>query len=71
MGETIMELPSEPGNDDLALSGANTVSKTLDLAKVYMDMGDSDGALSTVKEVLQEGDDEQRRQAQGLVKKVA
>lgn len=34
-------------------------------------MGDSDGALSTLKEVLQEGDDDQRRQARELVKKIA
>lgn len=71
LGETIMELPNEPGDDDLALSGANTVSKKLDLARHYIDMGDSDGALSTLKEVLQEGDDDQRRQAQELVKKIA
>jgi pilus assembly protein FimV len=71
LGETIMELPNEPGDDDLALSGANTVSKKLDLARHYTDMGDSDGALNTVKEVLQEGDDDQRRQAQELAKKIA
>jgi hypothetical protein len=36
LGETIMELPNEPGDDDLALSGANTVSKKLDLARAYI-----------------------------------
>lgn len=46
LGEIIMELPNEPGGDDLALSGANTVSKKLDLARHYIDMGDSDGALA-------------------------
>ncbi len=71
LGEIIMELPNEPGGDDLALSGANTISKKLDLARHYIDMGDSDGALSTLKEVLQEGDDDQRRQARELVKKIA
>jgi pilus assembly protein FimV len=42
---------------------ANTVSKKLKLARAYIDMGDSDGALSTLKEVLREGDDDQCRQA--------
>ncbi|HEY5622625.1 MAG TPA: FimV/HubP family polar landmark protein [Gammaproteobacteria bacterium] len=43
------------------------VGTKLDLARAYMDMGDPDGAKSILEEVLEEGDENQRQEAQGLI----
>jgi pilus assembly protein FimV len=39
----------------------------LDLAKAYQEMGDVEGAREILQEVLHEGDDEQKREAQGIL----
>lgn len=43
------------------------VGTKLDLARAYLDMGDPDGARSILSEVLEEGDDSQRSEAQKLL----
>ena len=43
------------------------VGTKLDLARAYIDMGDPEGARSILQEVLDEGDGNQRREAQGLI----
>ena len=43
------------------------VGTKLDLARAYVDMGDPGGARSILEEVLDEGDDAQRQQAQQLL----
>ena len=43
------------------------VGTKLDLARAYIDMGDPEGARSILEEVLDEGDQNQRREAQGLI----
>jgi len=43
------------------------VGTKLDLAKAYVDMGDSDGARSILDEVLEEGDESQKAQAKELL----
>ena len=43
------------------------VGTKLDLARAYIDMGDPEGARSILQEVLDEGDSNQRREAQGLI----
>jgi pilus assembly protein FimV len=43
------------------------VGTKLDLARAYVDMGDSDGARSILEEVLEEGDDAQQKEAQGII----
>ncbi|MFQ5982964.1 MAG: FimV/HubP family polar landmark protein, partial [Woeseiaceae bacterium] len=43
------------------------VGTKLDLARAYVDMGDPSGARSILEEVLDEGDDSQRQQAQQLL----
>lgn len=43
------------------------VGTKLDLARAYIDMGDPDGAKSILEEVLSEGDDGQRSEAQALI----
>jgi pilus assembly protein FimV len=49
----------------------NEVGTKLDLARAYLDMGDADGALSTLEEVLQEGDEDQRQTAEMLKRQIA
>jgi len=58
---------------DIAATGlidARTMTEVgtkLDLARAYVDMGDPGGARSILEEVLDEGDDGQRQQAQQLL----
>ena len=42
----------------------------LDLAKAYIDMGDPDGARSILDEVLAEGNDDQKTEAQDLIQQL-
>ena len=42
----------------------------LDLAKAYHEMGDVDGAREILQEVTQEGDDEQKKEAQAFLSKL-
>ncbi|MGH6876736.1 MAG: FimV/HubP family polar landmark protein, partial [Rhizomicrobium sp.] len=41
-----------------------------DLARAYIDMGDSEGAKNILREVLEEGDREQTEEAQKLMRKL-
>ena len=43
------------------------VQTKFDLAKAYQEMGDKDGAREILKEVLQEGDAEQKTAAQSVL----
>jgi pilus assembly protein FimV len=64
--------------DDLAvdddefefLSDADEVATKLDLARAYIDMGDVDGARDILEEVLQEGEEEQKSEANELLKRI-
>jgi pilus assembly protein FimV len=47
------------------------VGTKLDLARAYIDMGDPDGARSILEEVMEEGNDEQKREAQELLGQVS
>ncbi|PTY36431.1 hypothetical protein BGP77_03795 [Saccharospirillum sp. MSK14-1] len=49
------------------LSGSDEASTKLDLARAYMEMEDADGARDILEEVLTEGNDDQKRQAQELI----
>ena len=42
----------------------------LDLAKAYQEMGDVDGAREILQEVMQEGDDQQKKEAQTFLSKL-
>jgi pilus assembly protein FimV len=60
-----------PGASTASLSLADSSSATkLDLARAYLDMGDADGARSMLDEVLQEGSESQRREAEALEAKL-
>ena len=55
-------------DDDLDfLSDDDEVATKLDLARAYMDMGDTDGAKDILQEVLEQGSDEQKEEAKGLI----
>lgn len=53
------------------LDTSDEVSTKLDLARAYIDMGDPDGARSILEEVLEEGSDSQKSEAEGLFAKLA
>ncbi len=57
--------------DDSLFADVDEVGTKLDLAKAYIDMGDSDGAKSILDEVLEEGDDSQKNEAEGLMAQMA
>jgi pilus assembly protein FimV len=59
--------------DDLDLSDLDDideVSTKLDLAKAYLDMGDADGTRSILDEVMNEGNDEQKKEADELLRQL-
>ncbi len=63
-----MSLGPEDMSDDLDDARTMTeVGTKLDLARAYVDMGDPGGARSILEEVLDEGDEGQRQQAQSLL----
>ena len=67
-GSTTMSLGPDDMSDDLDDARTMTeVGTKLDLARAYVDMGDPGGARSILEEVLDEGDEGQRQQAQSLL----
>ena len=64
---------SESMDDDLDLSDLDDideVSTKLDLAKAYLDMGDADGTRSILDEVMTEGNDDQKKEADDLLRQL-
>jgi len=64
----------EPANT-LGLGGEmggepDEVGTKLDLAQAYIDMGNADGARTILSEVLSEGDETQKTEAQALLDKL-
>ena len=63
-----MSLSPEDMSEDLHEARTMTeVGTKLDLARAYVDMGDPSGARNILEEVLNEGDEGQRQQAQQLL----
>ena len=52
------------------LADTDEVATKLDLARAYMDMGDIEGARDILDEVMQEGSDEQKLEAQALSERI-
>ena len=52
------------------LADADEAATKLDLARAYMDMGDVEGAKDILAEVVNEGNDEQRAEAQSLLGRI-
>ncbi|MDX1754953.1 MAG: FimV/HubP family polar landmark protein [Marinobacter sp.] len=61
---------SDLGDDDDFdfLAGTDEAATKLDLARAYIEMGDADGARDILEEVAIEGDDQQKAEAQDLLK---
>ncbi len=55
-----------PAGGDAASGQWDETATKLDLAKAYIDMGDAEGARSILQEVMAEGNDTQKKQAQEL-----
>lgn len=53
------------------LAGTDESATKLDLARAYIEMGDSDGARDILEEVALEGNDEQKAEAQELLKNLS
>jgi pilus assembly protein FimV len=75
--DTEFDLPEDDdtiidaGDDTMSGEGSeDEISTKLDLARAYMDMGDYDGASSTLEEVLSEGNDKQKREAEELLDQI-
>ena len=49
---------------------SDAMSTKLDLARAYLDMGDQDGARQIFEEVVAEGSDEQKEEAQALLERL-
>lgn len=64
---------SDLGDDDDFdfLSGTDEASTKLDLARAYVEMGDVDGARDILEEVALEGNEEQKAEAQDLLKNLS
>ncbi len=61
------ELDSLDDDDFAFIDSADEVATKLDLAQAYVDMGDVDGAREILLEVLREGNDSQRGEANVLM----
>ncbi len=56
--------------DDGAISRSDEMETMLDLAKAYIDMGDSDSAAGALKDIVNNGSDAQKMEAQDLLRKL-
>jgi pilus assembly protein FimV len=57
-------------SDEEGESSGDEISTKLDLARAYIDMGDAEGAQEILSEVLSEGTDDQKQEAQELIGKL-
>jgi pilus assembly protein FimV len=65
------ETSSAEDDADLGmLEGSDEVETKLELARAYVDMGDLDGARDILDEVVSEGSEAQREQANGLLERI-
>ncbi len=64
----ILDFTSVPLDEESSTAeDADMVATKLDLAKAYIDMGDSDGARNILDEVAKEGNESQRQEAETLL----
>ncbi|MDD3516740.1 MAG: hypothetical protein PHQ14_00200 [Chromatiales bacterium] len=61
-----LDFENDRGDEGMPLSGDEVATK-LDLAKAYIDMEDAESARATLDEVMQEGNEAQRREAEELL----
>ena len=53
------------------LAGTDEAATKLDLARAYIEMGDADGARDILEEVALEGSEDQKAEAQDLLKNLS
>lgn len=61
----------ELAEDSHAISAGDEAGTKLDLARAYVDMGDNDMARSLLTEVLVQGSEDQKTEAQALIQRLA
>jgi len=59
------------GNDSAQIASGDEVDTKLDLAKAYIDMDDKESARGILDEIAQEGNEEQKREAEELMQQIA
>ena len=64
------EMSDEDDFDLSSLDDVDEVSTKLDLARAYLDMGDHEGTRGILEEVIAEGNDEQKQEANELMAKL-
>ncbi len=72
--EEVVEAPStmlDQEDDFDFLSGTDETATKLDLARAYIDMGDSEGARDILDEVVAEGSEGQQQEARELIAKLS
>ena len=70
MSDMTLPLDEDLDMDDEQLADIDEVGTKLDLARAYIDMGDPEGARSILEEVIEEGNDEQRGDAERLMEQI-
>ncbi|MBU1330379.1 MAG: peptigoglycan-binding protein LysM [Gammaproteobacteria bacterium] len=63
-------LDADDDDDFDFLSGTDETATKLDLARAYIDMGDTEGARDILDEVVSEGDEGQQQEARELISKL-
>ena len=66
-----MDFEVDATDASLDIGAGDEVGTKLDLAKAYIDMGDPEGARSILDEVLDEGNEAQKQEAQQLLQQIA
>jgi len=70
--EDVSNMPEdEEDASEGLLDNADEVATKLDLARAYMDMGDPEGARSILDEVMHEGNEEQKHEAEDIISQLA
>jgi pilus assembly protein FimV len=60
-------IEDEEDDSEGLLNNADEIATKLDLARAYMDMGDPEGARNILDEVMDEGNDDQKREAEEII----
>ncbi len=71
LDRTIVQDAASFAGDSENSDTGDEVETMLDLAKAYLDMGDSDSASSALEEIIAAGNDRQRQEAQELLQKIS
>lgn len=70
-GNELFSISDEDDDFEEDMESEDEIGTKLDLAKAYVDMGDSEGAREILQEVINEGNDEQKKQANELLAKIS